>query len=279
MVDLDILIWLALAALVAGWVDAVAGGGGLLQVPALLLGLPGPGVQALGTNKVASVFGTAAATGTYLRKVRPDMRAALPMTVLAFIGSLIGAATASSLPEDVFRPVIIALLVAAWIWVAVSPAMGSARPLAFRRSTSCGHRGGRRRAHRLLRRTARARNRVLLADRARRPAGLLVLSASVTAKIVNLGTNVAAIIVFRPRWLHLVAGGFGDGGLQRGGCGDRRPHGATPGKRLRSRGVLGDRRRVDRAVDRRLVSRAVAVTRSRDVRWCFRRFVRYVGKA
>ena len=90
MVDLDILIWLALAALVAGWVDAVAGGGGLLQVPALLLGLPGPGVQALGTNKVASVFGTAAATGTYLRKVRPDMRAALPMTVLAFIGSLIG---------------------------------------------------------------------------------------------------------------------------------------------------------------------------------------------
>ncbi len=131
MVDLDILIWLALAALVAGWVDAVAGGGGLLQVPALLLGLPGPGVQALGTNKVASVFGTAAATGTYLRKVRPDMRAALPMTVLAFIGSLIRAATASGLPEDVFRPVIIALLVAAWIWVAVSPAMGSEDRLRF----------------------------------------------------------------------------------------------------------------------------------------------------
>ncbi|NDG95910.1 MAG: sulfite exporter TauE/SafE family protein, partial [Actinobacteria bacterium] len=100
MVDLDILIWLALAALVAGWVDAVAGGGGLLQVPALLLGLPGPGVQALGTNKVASVFGTAAAT-------------------------------ASSLPEDVFRPVIIALLVAAWIWVAVSPTMGSEDRLRF----------------------------------------------------------------------------------------------------------------------------------------------------
>jgi hypothetical protein len=46
VVDLDVLVWLALAALVAGWVDAVAGGGGLLQVPALLLGLPGPGVQA-----------------------------------------------------------------------------------------------------------------------------------------------------------------------------------------------------------------------------------------
>jgi uncharacterized membrane protein YfcA len=196
VVDLDILIWLALAALVAGWVDAVAGGGGLLQVPALLLGLPGPGVQALGTNKVASVFGTAAATGTYLRKVRPDMRAALPMTVLAFVGSLIGAATASSLPEDVFRPVIIALLVAAWIWVAVSPAMGSQDRLRF---------AGRR--HAVI--AAAAGALIGFYDGLLGPGtgsfllivlvGLLgysFLSASVTAKIVNLGTNVAAIIVF-----------------------------------------------------------------------------------
>jgi len=196
VVDLDVLVWLALAALVAGWVDAVAGGGGLLQVPALLLGLPGPGVQALGTNKVASVFGTAAATGTYLRKVRPDLRAALPMTAMAFAGSLGGAATASLLPEDVFRPVIVSLLIAAWIWIAVSPAMGSVDKLRFT-----------------------GRRHVLIAGIAGLVIGfydgllgpgtgsfLLIvlvgllgysfLSASVTAKIVNLGTNIAAIIVF-----------------------------------------------------------------------------------
>lgn len=196
MVDLDVLVWLALAALLAGWVDAVAGGGGLLQVPALLLGLPGPGVQALGTNKVASVFGTSAATATYLRKVRPDLRAALPMAALAFVGSLGGASIASLLPEQIFRPVIIVLLIAAWVWVAVSPAMGAQDRLRF---------AGRR--HVVI---AGAAGLVIgFYDGLLGPGtgsfllivlvGLLgysFLSASVTAKIVNLGTNIAAIIVF-----------------------------------------------------------------------------------
>jgi uncharacterized membrane protein YfcA len=196
VVDLDVLVWLALAALVAGWVDAVAGGGGLLQVPALLLGLPGPGVQALGTNKVASVFGTAAATGTYLRKVRPDLRAALPMAGLAFVGSLGGAATASSLPENVFRPVIVALLIAAWIWVAVSPSMGSVDRLRFsgRRHVAIagiaglviGFYDG------LLGPGTGSFLLIVLVGLL----GYSFLSASVTAKIVNLGTNIAAIIIF-----------------------------------------------------------------------------------
>lgn len=196
MVDLDILIWLALAALVAGWVDAVAGGGGLLQVPALLLGLPGPSVQALGTNKMASLLGNIGATSTYLRKVRPDMRAALPMTALAFVGSLIGAMTATSLPEEVFRPFIIVLLVVTWIWVAVSPAMGSQDRLRFsgRRhvfvasaaGALIGFYGG------LLGPGTGSFLLIVLVGLM----GYSFLSASVTAKIANLGVQVAAVIVF-----------------------------------------------------------------------------------
>ena len=53
------LLWLVLAAFVAGWIDAVVGGGGLVQLPALVLGLPGATpAQLLATNKVSSILGT-----------------------------------------------------------------------------------------------------------------------------------------------------------------------------------------------------------------------------
>ena len=107
MVDLDILIWLALAALVAGWVDAVAGGGGLLQVPALLLGLPGPGVQALGTNVAAIiVFGL----GGYIW-----WQVALVMAVFNVVGAVIGARMAlrrgSGFVRVVFLVIVAVLIV------------------------------------------------------------------------------------------------------------------------------------------------------------------------
>ena len=63
--DPTTLLLLCLAAGLAGWVDAVSGGGGLLQLPALLLAFPqAAAVQILGTNKLASAMGTAVATGT-----------------------------------------------------------------------------------------------------------------------------------------------------------------------------------------------------------------------
>ncbi len=62
---------LVLAALVAGWVDAVVGGGGLVQLPALLIGLPAATpAQVLATNKLSGVAGTATAATTYARRVR-----------------------------------------------------------------------------------------------------------------------------------------------------------------------------------------------------------------
>ena len=62
------VFFLILAAFSAGLVDAIAGGGGLIQLPALLIGLPQAStVEVLGTNKVASVFGTTASALTYRR--------------------------------------------------------------------------------------------------------------------------------------------------------------------------------------------------------------------
>ena len=89
MLGIDELTWgvlafVVLAALFAGWVDAVVGGGGLVQLPAMLL-IPGiTPVQALATNKLGSIFGTATSSITYYRRAKPDMRTASIMAVIRF---------------------------------------------------------------------------------------------------------------------------------------------------------------------------------------------------
>ena len=81
---------LAIAAFVAGFIDAIVGGGGLLTVPALLSsGLPVHMV--LGTNKLASTFGTAIASYTFYRKKIFEPKLWLPCIVATCIGALIGA--------------------------------------------------------------------------------------------------------------------------------------------------------------------------------------------
>ena len=64
-IELSTLILIVVAGLAAGWVDAVVGGGGLIQLPAMLL-VPGISpVQALATNKMGSIFGTTTSAVTY----------------------------------------------------------------------------------------------------------------------------------------------------------------------------------------------------------------------
>ncbi len=100
------------AAFVAGLVDAVAGGGGLIQLPALLVLFPDAPVPALlGTNKVASISGTAAALLRYARNRVPiPWRAVGPAAVAAFVGSFAGARLATHLPAELMRPVVVVLL-------------------------------------------------------------------------------------------------------------------------------------------------------------------------
>ena len=92
------------AGFAAGWVDAVVGGGGLLQLPVMLM-VPGISpVQALATNKMGSIFGTTTSAVTYYRRVGPDLRTAMPMAVIALGGSFGGAVLAATLPQSCSSP-------------------------------------------------------------------------------------------------------------------------------------------------------------------------------
>lgn len=100
-------------ALLAGFVDAVVGGGGLIQVPALFVLLPEVApATLLGTNKFASVWGTGSAAIQYLRRVPVEWRATWPATITALLFGFLGARVAAHFPPDVFRPLILALLIA-----------------------------------------------------------------------------------------------------------------------------------------------------------------------
>lgn len=115
---MDSALYIALPALAfgAGLVDAIAGGGGLLTLPALLAaGLP-PHV-ALGTNKGQAVFGSGSALWAFVRARRVDLRRAPPDFVAGFVGSLSGAALVSQLDPARLKPLILVLLVCAAIAV------------------------------------------------------------------------------------------------------------------------------------------------------------------
>ncbi len=124
--DIGVLLIAAvlLVGFCAGFVDAVVGGGGLLQLPILLL-IPGISpVQALATNKLGSVFGTATSSITYYRRVRPDVKTALPAAVAAFGGSYGGAILASRIPGELFKPIIVVALTAVFVFTVLRPSLG-----------------------------------------------------------------------------------------------------------------------------------------------------------
>jgi len=128
----EVLALLALAGLVAGFVDAVVGGGGLVQLPALLLGLPGASpVQVLATNKLASICGTSVSSLTYYRRVRPEPRSFLPLMVAAFAGSGLGALLASRIPKEAFEPLVLVVLLVVGAYVLLKPDLGEVTRLRF----------------------------------------------------------------------------------------------------------------------------------------------------
>ena len=119
------LAFLAVMALVAGFIDAVAGGGGLVQVPALFAALPGEAPATLfGTNKGSSIFGTANAAWRYARRVGLPWDVALPAAAAAFVFSFVGAAVVAWLPRDLVRPMVLVLLLAAVVYTLLKPDFG-----------------------------------------------------------------------------------------------------------------------------------------------------------
>ena len=108
---------LAGASFVAGLVDSVVGGGGLIQVPAMFAALPKElPATLLGTNKLASMCGTSSAAVSYARRVRVAWSAAAPGALAAFVASFFGAWTVSRVPADFVRGLLPFVLVAVAIY-------------------------------------------------------------------------------------------------------------------------------------------------------------------
>lgn len=189
---------LVLAALVAGWVDAVVGGGGLIQLPSLLIALPDEPVATVsGNNKVSSFAGTLVATGTYLRKVSVQWSVAIPLVIAAYLGSTIGARLVSLMPREWFTPIVLAALVVVGTYTLRKPSMG----LEHQVKAS---------GVRLIAAMAAIGLLVGVYDGFLGPGtgsffviamvaflGYGFLQASVMAKLANLTTNLAAIVVLR----------------------------------------------------------------------------------
>jgi len=118
----ELVLFLAAAAFVAGFIDSIAGGGGLITVPALLLAGFTP-VQSLGTNKLQSLFGSASATIAYASKGHVNLRKQLPAAVMSFLGAAAGAALATILPGEWLRMVLPPMLIAIALYFALKPNM------------------------------------------------------------------------------------------------------------------------------------------------------------
>lgn len=121
----ETLLALGAVALMAGFFDAIAGGGGLLTVPALLLAGFDP-VTAVATNKLQGSFGTASATFAFARAGRIDWREALPMAAVAAAGSVAGALAVKLLPSSVLAGIVPVLLVGVALYFAFGPRIGEA---------------------------------------------------------------------------------------------------------------------------------------------------------
>ena len=196
------MLLLAGVAFLAGLIDSIVGGGGLLQLPALLVALPGlPIATVFGTNKLVSMTGTATATYRYRTSIGIDWRRVLPPSAAAFAFSFLGASTVHVLDKTVLRPVVLTLLIAVAIYTALRPDFGNGDPALAARGT-----------------TARARATALTIgagigfyDGFFGPGtgsfliflfiglcGLDFRQASAEAKVVNLATNLAALAFFVP---------------------------------------------------------------------------------
>ncbi|MEZ5562339.1 MAG: TSUP family transporter [Gammaproteobacteria bacterium] len=129
------LLLVVLAAFGAGLVDAMVGGGGLIQLPALLTAYPStPPAVLLGTNKFASIFGTGSAVLRFARGMRIPWKMLLPLLPVVFLGALGGAGVATLVPPAVFRPLVPIMLAVVLVYMLWHKDLGTTHaPLAVTR--------------------------------------------------------------------------------------------------------------------------------------------------
>lgn len=117
---LYLLFLLFLASFVAGFIDAIAGGGGLITVPALLIAGFSP-IQTLGTNKLQSLFGSGSATLAYAGGGHVSLRTQLPMAAMSALGSAVGAVATTYIPGAVLQALMPVLLIVIALYFLLKP--------------------------------------------------------------------------------------------------------------------------------------------------------------
>ncbi len=121
----DLVLMLTLAAVFAGFVDAIAGGGGLITVPALALA-GAPPVVTLATNKLQGSFGALTATITYARAGQVDLRTQIPMALIALAFGALGAVIAHLVPDDILRLIMPVVLIGIAVFFALRKGLSDA---------------------------------------------------------------------------------------------------------------------------------------------------------
>lgn len=193
------LAFLCVFAFMAGLIDAAVGGGGLIQIPALFNILPNTSAATLfGTNKFASAVGTLSAARSYLKRVKLPWRLVLPAASAAFAMSFAGAATVSLLPKDILRPMVLLLLIVMAVYTLWKKDFGQLhKPVTIgRREMLVGLLiGGAIGFYDGLFGPGTGSFLMFLFIRF---FAFDFLHASAAAKVVNLSTNVAALLFFIP---------------------------------------------------------------------------------
>ncbi|MDW5471324.1 sulfite exporter TauE/SafE family protein [Staphylococcus equorum] len=124
--DISIVIIIILLGFLAAFIDAVVGGGGLISIPALLaVGMPP--AMALGTNKLASAFGSMTSAFRFLRSGNVDLKVVGKLFPFVFLMAMGGASVATFLPSELLKPVVIIILTLVMIYTLMKKDWGSIR--------------------------------------------------------------------------------------------------------------------------------------------------------
>lgn len=119
------LVLLGVAMFASGFIDAIAGGGGLIQTPAMLLSFPDRNpVEVVATSKTAAFFGTTTAAIQYRKFIKTDPKLLIAMVIPAFIGSGIGAHLASRISAGSYKSSIFFVMIAIFFYTLVKPELG-----------------------------------------------------------------------------------------------------------------------------------------------------------
>lgn len=120
------LLGICLFSFIAGFIDAVVGGGGLIQIPALLINLPKTPLPTLfGTNKIAALSGTSIAAFHYSRRIKFNFRLLITIALFAGIASFLGARTIQYIDVNTLKPAVLFVLIAIAVYTFVKKDLGS----------------------------------------------------------------------------------------------------------------------------------------------------------